>query len=345
MKLNPDQIVARLTSGAKEFSAALLFGPDQGMIAETVALSIKAIAGRPPDPFLFSEVTPAQLKADEALLSDELKALSMVGTRKIIVIRRATDTVAKVLEAALSMSNLPNFLLVEASELPPHSKLRRAFEGAKHAGAAGCYADDRNNLERVAHEAAKSRGVHIDPDALQELLSRLGNDRMISRSEIEKLALYVGDRGKIQLNDVIAIVGNNAILSFDNVIFDTADGNIHAADHNLARALANGAAPVQLLRALQIHFQRLHLVASELKQGTPLDTAIGKLQPPVFFKFKSRFQRQCRQWTVDQLITAMSLILEAESQCKQAGAPMLAICQRSVLRLAAAARKTFEQRT
>ena len=344
MKVNPEQIVNRLTNGAKGFSAALLFGPDQGLISETVARSVAAIAGEPADPFLIAEVTPAQLKGDEALLSDELSALPMVGTRKIIVIRRATDTIFKIVEAALAIPDAPNFLLIEAGELPARSKLRKAFEGAKTAGAAGCYADDRHNLEQIVRHVMDLREVSIGPEAAQELLSRLGNDRMISRGEIEKLALYAGDRGEIRVDDVIAMVGDNTTLSIDNVIFDTTDGDTRAADQALARALANGVAPVQILRALQTHFQRLHMVAGELQQGTSFDAAIGRLRPPIFFKVKSRFQRQCRQWSVDQLAAAMSLLLEAERQCKQTGAPMAAICQRSVLRLVAAARKGAGQR-
>ncbi len=344
MKIDPEQIVDRLDSGAKGFSAALLFGPDQGLISETLARTVATVAGKPADPFLIAEVTPAQLRSDDALLSDELLALPMIGARKIIVIRGATDAIFKVVEAALAIPNAPNFLLVEAGELPPRSKLRKAFEGAKNAGAAGCYADGHHNLEQVVRQVTQSRGVRIGPDAVQELLSRLGNDRMISRGEIEKLALYVGDKAEIRIDDVIAIVGNNAALSIDHVIFDTADGDTRAADQALSRALANGVAPVQILRSLQIHFQRLHIVADELRRGTSLDTGMGKLRPPVFFKVKSRFQRQCRQWSVDQLTMAMSLVLEAEHQCKQTGAPMAAICQRSVLRLAAAARKRSERR-
>ena len=343
MKVKPEQILDRLANGARGFSAALLFGPDQGLISETVARSIAIIAGSPADPFLITEVTPAQLKEDEALLSDHLITLSMLGSRKIVVIRRATDTILKAVEAALAIPDAPNFLLIEAGELPSRSKLRKAFENAKNADAAGCYADGYQNLEKVVRQVAELRGVRIGPEASQELISRLGNDRMISRGEIEKLVLFAGDGGEIQVNDVIAAVGNNAALSIDNVIFDTADGETHAADQALAHALANGIAPVQVLRALQKHFQRLHMVACELQGGASLDAAISRLRPLVFFKMKPRFQRQCRQWPVNQLVAAMLLTLEAERQCKSTGAPMAAICQRSVLRLAAAARKVAKR--
>ena len=163
MKVNPEQLVDRLANLAGGFSAALLFGQDQGLIMETLARSVAAVAGNPADPFLIAEVTPAQLKSDEALLSDELRALPMMGTRKIIVIRQATDAIFKIVEAALGITDAPNFLLIEAGELPPRSKLRKAFEGAKSAGAVGCYADDHQQLEQLVHQVTKLRGVRIEP--------------------------------------------------------------------------------------------------------------------------------------------------------------------------------------
>ena len=43
----------------------------------------------------------------------------MLGTRKIIVIRQATDAIFKFVEAALGIPDTPNFLLNEAGELRP----------------------------------------------------------------------------------------------------------------------------------------------------------------------------------------------------------------------------------
>ena len=129
--------------------------------------------------------------------------------------------------------------------------------------AAGCYADDRHSLEQIVRHVMDLREV---VSGRKRSKSFCRSERpMISRGVIEKLALYAGERGEIKVGDVIAMVGNNAALSIDNVIFDTADGDTRA-DQALTRALANGVAPVQILRALQTHFQRLHMVAGELQR-------------------------------------------------------------------------------
>lgn len=339
MKVNAQQVVAQVNQSGSKIAAVLVFGPDHGLVTETAENLVSSVAGKPADPFLLAELSSSQLKADQALLDDEMRSLPLMGPRKVIYIRQATDVLAAPIEALLKTGNIQNLLVVAAGELPPRSKLRKIFEAAKTAAGVACYSDDRGSLEGLVHQMLSAANVSLEPDAMTELLGRLGNDRLVSRGEINKLVLYAGDNGRVSAQDVISIVGDNAALSIDAVIFDAADGATQLADQALARAFADGASPVQVLRALQRHFQRLHMVAGELAQGARLDAALGRLRPPVFFKFKSRFQSQCRRWSLGRLTEAMNLVTDAERQCKQTGAPDVAICQRAVLRISAAARK------
>jgi len=339
VKFNARQLSKFLETPDPSVSAVLLFGPDQGLVSETSSKLVSQIAGRPADPFLFDELTPAQLKSEPTALMDAALAMPMMGGRKAVLVRQATDSLAGRFDDLLGGPAFDNLIVVEAGELAARSRLRKVFEKAGNAAAAGCYGDDSRGLETVLREVLAAHGMTADPDVAGELAGRLGNDRMVSRGEIEKLVLYVGDGGRVSSDDVARVIGDNVSLSVDAVVFDTADGNSEHSDQALNRAFAEGVPPIQILRALQRHFQRLHWVAGHLDQGARLDSAVAKLKPPVFFKFKARFQRQAGQWNTARLDRAMELLLEAERQCKQTGAPAEAICQRTVLRLAGAARR------
>ena len=65
-------------------------------------------------------------------------------------------------------------------------------------------------------------GLTITPEARELLLSRLGADRALSRSEIEKLALYAGGKGTIEIDDVEAVVGDASELAIDTMIMAAA---------------------------------------------------------------------------------------------------------------------------
>jgi DNA polymerase-3 subunit delta len=55
-------------------------------------------------------------------------------------------------------------------------------------------------------ECAAEKGVKVEPEAARELVDSLGADLMLISSELEKLMLYVGEKRRIALGDVEALV-------------------------------------------------------------------------------------------------------------------------------------------
>ena len=77
---------------------------------------------------------------------------------------------------------------------------------------AGWSVDDRDwadQAEAWAHKAIRARQKEVSDEALAELISRVGPNARQLDSEIEKLVLYVGDRQKIESEDVDAICVRN----------------------------------------------------------------------------------------------------------------------------------------
>src|SRR5437764_15481149 len=73
-----DRFVARPPAG---LVAALVYGPDQGMVRERATALAKSVVSDLNDPFRVSELDEATLDADPARLWDEAAALSMIGGR------------------------------------------------------------------------------------------------------------------------------------------------------------------------------------------------------------------------------------------------------------------------
>ena len=56
----------------------------------------------------------------------------------------------------------------------------------------------------------RAEGLSIAPDALADAVSRLGSDRGVTRRELEKLALYAQGQKSVTLEDVRAVMGDEA---------------------------------------------------------------------------------------------------------------------------------------
>lgn len=319
--------------------AVLVYGPDLGLVRERAQHLVKSAAGGLEDPFRVAERTGAAVAADPAGLLDELGALAFGGGRRAVRLRGAADSVTEAVERALGEPGWDALLVVEGGDLPARSSLRKLFEGGAGIAALPCYRDDRDSLASLVSDSLRQAGLAIEPDARDFLVARLGGDRALSRGELEKLVLYMNDtRRPVTRDDVMASIADASEATLEDLVFAVADGDRAGCVRWTRRCYEEGVAPVALLRAASNHFQRLLFVAALARQGQPLDAALGKLRPPVFWKVKGRFGKQVSAWRRNRLAAALSDLIEAETACKSTGAPAEAIAARALLSLAARAR-------
>ncbi|NQU62524.1 MAG: DNA polymerase III subunit delta [Rhodospirillales bacterium] len=343
MKISGSRIQSFLRQPGTEISAVLFFGPDQGLVHERAKELAKLYVDDLKDPFRVAELTSGGIKSDPASLGDEAAQVSMSGGQRVIFIPDATDGISEVVAALLNGPGGGAFVILLAGNLAPRSSLRNLFEKSKNGAAIGCYGDDGKGLEGVIIETLGRYGLTVAHDALGFLVTRLGGDRLVSRMELEKLALYVGGNPSkgadttVTLEDAQASVGDSAQASIDLVTYSTVGGDAHGLDRAFERALLDGTSPIGILRAVQMHLQRLHLALGMVDGGMPPGKAVDNLRPPIIYKFKGQFQAQLQFWRTDRLVQAMGLVTEAEIDCKSTGMPSVAVCHRALLRIAQAA--------
>ncbi|MHA1153631.1 MAG: DNA polymerase III subunit delta [Alphaproteobacteria bacterium] len=340
MKISPRDAESFLKSPDPAVCAILVYGPDTGLVSERVGALVKGAAGDLSDPFRVADFSARELIDDPARLADEAAALSLTGGRRAVRLRQADDSLAPLFREFLATAAGDSgagdtLIVVEAGDLPARSALRKAFESAKVGAALASYRDDARSLGAVIRETLREFGHEVTADALAYLSAHLGGDRQLSRRELEKLTLYKGaEPGPIELVDAQACVGDSAALSLDDLAYAVAGGAAGEAERALARSLQEGVHAVGALRAVSRHFQRLHLVAGLIDGGLPLDDAVKRLRPPLFWKVAPVFRAQAAAWTLRTLARALGRLLEAESDCKRSGAPENTICSRALLEIA-----------
>jgi DNA polymerase-3 subunit delta len=333
MKLPPARIAAFLRTPDPAVRAALVYGPDNGLVRERADLLARAVAQDPADPFRVADLAAAAVASDPARLNDEAAAQSLTGGRRLIRIRDAGDAIGKLLSSFLAAPPPGDSLvLVEGGDLGPRSSLRTAFERAAAGVTIACYADGPREIEELVRSALAQHRITASPDAAAHLVAHLGNDRLVSRQELEKLALYIGDGGKVEIADAMLCVGDSTELTLEDVVYAAADGDAASLERALTRAFQEGEAPVTILRATTRHFQRLHLAGCHFAESRSMEDALRSLRPPLHFKLRDRFQRQLRVWTPGRAETQLVALTEAERNAKRTGLPAEVICSDALLR-------------
>jgi DNA polymerase-3 subunit delta len=225
-------------------------------------------------------------------------------------------------------------LVLEAPGLASRSKLRTALERAPDAVAIGCYALEGAALDQVIGTVLSGLGVSVTPEARTWLAGQLGADQAVTRSELEKLALYVGAGGQVDLAAAEQCVGDLAGLSLNDALFAATAGDVAETDRALELAMAEGTAPVGLLRATLTHLQRLQRARATMAQGASPNEAAKAARTPVFFRQEAAFVQALRLWPEPALEAAATRVWEAERACKRTGTPAESLCRSVLLGLA-----------
>lgn len=319
--------------------AIVVYGPDEGLVAERGKKAAQSVCPDLGDAFRVVDIPGSALKDDAARLADEIAALSLMGGRRVIRVRPAGEESVEALSNALAATAGDGLIVLEAGDLKKTSKLRKLAEDSQAVAAIACYADEGRALDALIEETLAQFKLRAAPDAIAYLVENLGGDRGVSRKELEKLALYKGTRdgNEVTLEDAMASVGDTAAMSLDDVALAAAEGDQKSLDRALDRAFAEGTAAISLLRALSRHFLRLHSARALMQGGADARSAVERLRPPPIFSIRPQLMRQLNLWNGAALGDALSLLTDAELQCKTTGMPDQVIVRRASMRLANAA--------
>jgi DNA polymerase-3 subunit delta len=162
-----------------------------------------------------------------AKLREGLQTLPFFGSAKVVWLRdctflgeeRAASAQAVMETLAGLAGELKNFkwqgvrLLISAGKV---DKRKTFFKALEKIGSVESFdalsADDRDWAERMemaARTAVRQREKEISEEAIAELVARVGPNVRQLDNEIEKLALFTGDRKNIEFEDVAAICSRN----------------------------------------------------------------------------------------------------------------------------------------
>ena len=339
MKLAPPRVAAFLRRPDPDIRAVLFYGPDAGLVRERAEAIARTVCPDLRDPFRVADLAAAAIAADPARLGDEAAQISLMGGRRVVRVREAGDALAQLCGRFLANPVGDALVVVEAGDLSGRSALRRVFDDAPQAAAIGCYPDSARDLAAVIREACAAHRIAISRDALDFLVGHLGGDRLLTRAELEKLMLYAGDGGQVELDDARAVIADSAALSLDGALLAAAEGDAAALDRALARVFQEGESPVTVIRALLRHLQRLHLLATRVAAGASIEDAIRAARPPIFFKEQDSWRRQLQRWSEKRLRAALDRVAEAEFRMKLTGLPAATICREALFAVAQEARR------
>ncbi len=311
------QINAFMANPPENFRAILVYGSDLGLVSERAQNLARKFVGPGADDLAITRLNAGDIEADPGRISDEATSIGLFGDRRAIRIRPEREQIADQLDDLFSRIGEDILLIVEAGRLAPAAKIRKLFEAGKLCAALPCYSDSASDLGRIIADHLKKSDLVIDADASAALQAQLGGDRLATRSELDKLALYCLGRDRVTLKDVDAVSSESSLLNVDDLCDLMGLGRLADTDLLLQRLLQSGAPPDQILAGLNRHLLMLDEIRGAADAGTRVEDLVARQRPPIFFARKASVIRQCRIWGSRDLNRALEIVGDTERQIRQ----------------------------
>ncbi len=334
MKIAPRDIDQFIKAPPADLLIALFYGQDDGLISERAkALSANLVPDLN-DPFAVTDITGEQIGSEPSLLYDSAAAIPAMGQKRLVRVFQARDTIAASISQVLENPPSQAVIVISGRDINTKSKLVKMLDNAKHTATIGCYPDQQRQIAHIAREMFSEYHIKADADAMAWITSQLGGDRLMSRSEIEKLTIMAGPNGHITLAMVMNALGDSASVAATQVVSVAASGDISSMGQQFDRAITEGITPEAIIRAGITYFQRLFRLCCQMDQGMNASDAVNLYKPPIFFNEKPVISSQLNHWSSHHVMIALDRLEQAEKQSRTGihsntavAQALLAVCQ------------------
>jgi DNA polymerase-3 subunit delta len=317
----------------------LVFGPDAGLVRERAEALIKSSVDDPSDPFSLARLDGEELAGEPTRLVEEANTIPLFGGRRAVWVKAGSRNIAPAVEALIASAPPDCRVVIEAGDLRRNAPLRLVCERARNVAALPCYADAERDLIRLIDDEMREAGLTIAPDARAALVPLLGGDRLASRHEIRKLALFARGQGRVELDDVMAVVADASTLALDGLVDAAFAGRTPELEAQFGKARTAGTAPGTIVSTALRQVAQLHRARLAVEEGASVGEAAGGIQPFVHFSRKQLVETALKSWTSARLARAMTQLADALLETRRQPGMADAIAQRTLLSLAVNARR------
>lgn len=236
-----------------------VFGDDAFLRRETLhEIARAALPGGDDD-----ELSVARFPGESAGLADvldELRTLPFFSKRRLVIVEGADPFVTahrKELETYVEQPSTSGVFVLSVKAWPSSTKLAKLIE--KAGLAVECKGpQDRMLTPWLVHVAKTRYQAQLDPGAAELLLELVGPEVGLLVAEVEKLAVYVGPKGKIHRDDVARMVGAGRIETVWKMLDAATTGRGDLALEHLDGLVTAGEHPVGLLAAMSVSLLKVH---------------------------------------------------------------------------------------
>ncbi len=317
-----DNYIQRIA--AEKIAGCLIFGPEEPSINYRFDIIAKKISPDLSDPFLVVNISKERLAQDKSLLNDEFYSFSMLGGRKLILIKDCDINVINAVKALFEDSDFAkkgeNFILIQAGDLDKSSALRKACEDNPNFAAIACYEDDDRIIKSFISAELLKHQIKSDSQLIDFLFEKFGKNRQTIISELEKIAIFLDDKKDLTIEIASKLTAVEAEITTNDFIMNFAAQKFDISMLQLDKLFKDGFEAITLIRFLSNYLQKLYCAKIEIELKN-LDFESAVKSQRLFFKTEMEFRKHLKNISLSFLTKTLHLLENLELKIKTSTMP------------------------
>ena len=294
----------------KKYKFFLLYGKNEGLKKETILKILK-------NKDEISSYDEKEILDNSNIFIESLISKSLFENEKIIIIKRATDKILKVIEKLNEKKIEDLIIIINSDHLEKKSKLRTYFEKSKEYICLAFYPDNEQTLSRLATLFFKERKISISPSNINLIIKKTNGDREMLYNEMNKIAQFSTNGKKIS-EEIIAKLTN---LNEDHNVSELVDNCLAKNKKKIDTILNENNFTNEdciLITRIFLNKSKKILKLSEIyEENKSIDLTISNARPPIFWKDKEITKQQLHQWSSKEIKILIYKLNEIELLIKK----------------------------
>jgi DNA polymerase-3 subunit delta len=336
--LREDEFESFIKRRSTAMNGVLIHGADSSAVSALGQLTLRGIVGDGDTAFASVRIDLASLKENPGRFDDEFRSMSLLGERRVLLADGIDDSHLKALTTVLTTKETGNFVVLMADALGKSSKLRAACEEAEKFASLAIYEEDASALAVRIRKLLDIEHLSWDRGAEELFFALVGIDRSTCTQEATKLALYCAGQSQISEADVEAVCGDTAAFGTEQLIDAVLAGDLVTADRMASSLDSDSAGTRGILSVLLLHLTRLQTLRMDMERGMNAEMAVRNSKPAIFFKRRSAFMAQLRNFELQDLLDMQQTVSAAMLQTRNLPDLFEALTSRTLLSMARSAR-------
>jgi DNA polymerase III subunit delta len=317
-----DSYIQRISH--EKIAGCLIYGPETSVVNYRFNLIAKKICPDLSDPFLVANINKERLSDNKGILSEEFFSFSMLGGRKLIAVKDCDASAGNAIKELFSdyefAKKSDNFILIEAGDLDKSSALRKLCEENQNFAVIACYEDDERSIKIFIENELRRREIKFTRDVTDFIYEKLGKNRQIIMSELEKISVFLGENKNLTIDLLGQTIELQAEISANEFILNFAAKKFDIATIQAEKLLKEGFEAITLIRFLSNYLQKIYQAKSDIEHGA-VDFEDAVKSQRLFFKTEIEFRKHLKTNSFEFIKEILLKLADIEIKIKSGTMP------------------------